>query len=114
MHELSIAQSIISIAKNAMPEKSKAMISAVRIQVGELSGIEIDSLQFSYSIIKSDTILQNAILDIEVVKGEAICNSCHHQFFLQAFGNTCPECNGYSLQILKGKEMRVVNIVVEE
>ena len=114
MHELSIAHSILSIAKNALPENSKAMITAVRIQVGELSGIEIDSLQFSFSIIKADTILENASLDIEIIKGEATCISCNLHFHLQAYGNTCPVCNGYSLQIIKGKEMKVVNIVVEE
>jgi hydrogenase nickel incorporation protein HypA/HybF len=114
MHELSIAQSIISIAESAIPKDAAATVSAVRIQVGELSGIETESLQFSFSIIKANTILQNAELEIETVEGEAVCNTCNHIFHLRSFGNTCPQCNGYSLHILKGKEMKVMNIVVDE
>lgn len=114
MHELSIAQSIISIAENAVPENAKGMIVAIRIQVGELSGIEIESLLFSFSIIKANTRLCDAALEIEKIAGEAICNDCNQTFHLESFGNTCPNCNGYSLNILKGKEMKVVNIVVDE
>ena len=114
MHELSIAQSIIKLAENALPTNTDVEVSAVRIQVGELSGIEIDSLQFSFSIIKANTRLHNATLEIEVISGEAICNNCNHIFHLSALGNTCPSCNGYTLQITKGKEMKVINILVGE
>ncbi len=114
MHELSIAQSIISIAENAMQGNKNVSVSAVRLQVGELSGIEIESLNFSFSIIRANTVLHHAELEIEIVKGEAVCNTCNHIFHLKSFGSGCPKCNGYSLHILKGKEMKVLNIVVEE
>lgn len=114
MHELSIAQSIIKLAENALPPNEEVQVSAVRIQVGELSGIEIDPLQFSFSIIKANTRLHNATLEIEIVLGEAHCNTCQKPFHLSALGNTCPVCNGYSLQITKGKEMKVMNILVDE
>ena len=114
MHELSIAQSIISLAENALKENSNATVSAVRIQVGELSGIEIESLQFSFSIIKADTILHNANLEVQIVEGEAVCNTCNHIFHLKSYGESCPNCKGYSLHVLKGKEMKVLNLVVED
>jgi len=52
MHELSIAHSILSIAENAVPENSKAFVTSVGLQIGELSGIEIESLEFAFSVIK--------------------------------------------------------------
>ena len=114
MHELSIAQSILSIAEKAFPTDSKGVITAVNIQVGELSSIEIESLKFAFSAIQEDTLLQKAELNIEIIPGEAKCSDCHTIFHLPAFGNPCPHCNGFSLKILKGREMKVLSITLDE
>jgi hydrogenase nickel incorporation protein HypA/HybF len=114
MHELSIAQSIIAIAENAVPENNKAAVTGVTLQIGELSSIEIESLEFAFSIIKTDTILQNAELNIQIIKGEAECSVCKTVFPSVTFGICCPLCKSYDVKILKGREMRVLNIVVED
>jgi len=113
MHELSIAQSILSIAERAAPNHS-AVVTSVGLQIGELSGVEIESLRFALSVIKENTILQKANLDIEVVKGEAECTDCKNVFPMGYFGCCCPQCGSYFVKILKGREMRVLNIVVDE
>jgi len=114
MHELSIAHSILSIAGNAVPANSNTVVSAVGLQIGELSGIEIESLKFAFSVIKSNTLLQNAELKIQIIKGEASCNECKTVFPVSSFGICCPQCNSSSMKIMKGREMRVNNIVVDE
>lgn len=114
MHELSIAQSILTIVEKAAPKTPKAVITSVGLQIGELSGIEIDSLKFALSIIKKDTILEGATLDIELVRGEAECSACKTIFTLPSYGTCCPNCSSYSMKILKGKELRVLNIMVDE
>jgi hydrogenase nickel incorporation protein HypA/HybF len=114
MHELSIAQSILSIAEKAFPADSKGVITAVNIQVGELSSIEIESLKFAFSAIQEDTLLQKAELNIETIPGEAQCQDCNTIFHLPAFGNPCPHCNSFSLKILKGREMKVLSITLDE
>jgi hydrogenase nickel incorporation protein HypA/HybF len=112
MHELSIAQSILSIAQKAAPPDG--IISGVNLQVGELSSIEIDSLKFAFSAIKEDTVLQQAILDIEIIPGEAQCTDCNTVFHLPAYGTPCPQCQGFALRITKGREMKVLSITIEE
>lgn len=114
MHELSIAQSILAIAKNAMPGNSHASVTSVGLQIGELSSIEIESLEFAFSIIKTNTVLKNAELNIEVIKGEAECNECKTIFYCCTYGSCCPHCQSYSKKIMKGREMKVLNIVVAE
>lgn len=114
MHELSIAQSILEIAEKAVPQDKEVIVSSVGLQVGELSGVEVDALQFALSIIKNDTLLHHAVLNIEVVKGEAQCSRCKAVFALPSFGTCCPQCSAYSMTILKGRELRVLNIVVDE
>jgi hydrogenase nickel incorporation protein HypA/HybF len=114
MHELSIAQSILSIAENAIPKNTNAVVTGVGLQIGELSAIDIETLEFAFSVIKADTLLQNAELNIEVVKGEAACTDCGTIFPLSSFGTCCPECKRYSIKILKGREMKVLSITVDE
>ena len=61
MHELSIAHSILSIAEKSAPE-GKGIITAVSMQIGQLSSIEIDSLRFAFEAIKSNTVLEKATI----------------------------------------------------
>ena len=114
MHELSIAQSILSIAENAVPGNCTAQVTSVALQIGELSGIEVESLKFAFSVIREDTRLSKADLTIQVVEGEAECSQCQTTFPIHSYGTCCPECAGYSMKILKGREMRVLNIEVDE
>ena len=114
MHELSIAQSIIQIAENAVPPNCSAPVTGIGLQIGELSGIEIESLKFVFSVIREDTRLDKADLAIQIIKGEAECSPCGTIFPISSFGTSCPECGSYSMKILKGREMKVLNIVVDE
>jgi hydrogenase nickel incorporation protein HypA/HybF len=113
MHELSIAQSILQIAEDAAPQ-NHAVVTSVGLQIGELSGIEIESLKFALSVIKENTVLEKANLDIEVIKGEAQCTDCKKVFPMSYFGCCCPQCGSYFVKVLKGREMKVLNIVVDE
>ncbi len=114
MHELSIAQSILSIAENAAPKNHNTVITGVGLQIGELSGIEIEPLKFAMSVIKENTILEKANLNIEVIEGEAECTQCRNIFPVHYFGTCCPQCGSYFINILKGREMKVLNIIVNE
>jgi hydrogenase nickel incorporation protein HypA/HybF len=114
MHELSIAQSILSIVENAAPQNPDATITSVKLQIGELSGIELEALKFALSITKNDTILKDAEFDIEIVRGEAECPHCKTVFPMHYYGASCPSCNNYFITVLKGREMKVLNIVVDE
>jgi len=114
MHELSIAQSILSIVEKAAPRDDHAVIKSVGLQIGELSGVELEALKFAMSIIKEDTILQNAELKIDIIKGEAECLECGKIFPMNFFGVACPQCGAYRSKILTGREMKVVNLTVDD
>lgn len=112
MHELSIAQSILAIVQKAAPPDG--IITGVNIQVGELSSIEIESLKFAFTAIRDETVLQKADLNIDIIPGEAQCADCNNIFHLPAFGHPCPRCQGFSLKILRGREMKVTSLTVED
>ena len=114
MHELSIAQSILAIAEKALPKNKAAVVTGIGLQIGELSAIEMDSLVFAFSVIRADTPFGKAELEIEIIPGEATCMDCNTHFHISAYGTPCPGCKSYSIKIMKGKEMKVVNITVDE
>jgi hydrogenase nickel incorporation protein HypA/HybF len=114
MHELSIAQSILSIAEKAAPPAGEGIVTAINIKVGELSSIEMEALKFAFCAVKEDTVLQKAELHIEMIPGEANCLDCGITFHLPAFGQPCPQCSSFSLKITGGREMKVTSLTVEE
>ena len=114
MHELSIAHSILAIAEKAVPADTPGIISAVNLQIGELSGIETEALVFAFQAVRADTRLSGAELQIENVPGEAACQACGTVFHLPGFGEPCPTCHSYSLRITGGREMKVLSITVED
>ena len=113
MHELSIAQSVITIVESSLPISFSGKITSVSIQVGRLSGIEIDALAFSFSILKEKSKLKNAELNIENVQALAECKNCHRIFEIRAYGDPCPDCLSYSNLIIKGREMKVLNVMID-
>lgn len=114
MHELSIAHSILSIAEKSAPAEGNGIITAVSMQIGELSSIEIDSLRFAFEAIKTATVLEKAELDIAIIEGEAKCLDCKTVFHLNAYGTACPNCKSYGVTILKGTEMKILSLTIDE
>lgn len=114
MHELSIAHSILSIAERNIPPETKGYATAVSLTIGELSGIEIEALQFAFEALKGKTVLGRAVLEIEIIAGMAECTDCGQVFHMPVFGTACPGCGSYLTHITGGKEMKVKSITMEE
>ncbi len=110
MHELGIAQNILQIVQQSVPEKSAADIRSIRIRVGQLSGVVADSLDFCFSVLVSQTDMQRASLKIESISILSECKSCLHRFQMEDLGFSCPSCKSTNLQLISGRELEVVEI----
>jgi len=55
MHELSVANEIINIANQYIPAGNKSDILSVKVEIGKLSNILTDSLEFCYEALVGDT-----------------------------------------------------------
>jgi hydrogenase nickel incorporation protein HypA/HybF len=107
MHELSIAMGIVRIAENESAKVNAQKVEKIELEIGTLSGIEIDALNFVWPSAVKGTVLQDALKKIIIVNGEAQCKDCEHIFELNQMYDACPVCNGYLKTIVKGKEMLV-------
>lgn len=114
MHELTIARSIISIAEKTIPPGSKGVVTAVSVQIGELSTVDIPALEFAFTAMREGTLLEKAVLQAEKIPGEAECQDCHTIFPMNNWATSCPGCGGFSLRVLKGREMKVLSISIDD
>jgi len=109
MHEMSIAVAMVEQVAEATGKEGSGPVSAVRLQLGELSGVVPDSLHFCFSLACAGTALDGAELLIDHVPGRARCLPCGAQW---ATGMPpqlcCPQCEGGTAELVSGRELRIV------
>jgi hydrogenase nickel incorporation protein HypA/HybF len=107
MHELSIALGIVKIAEDETAKAKATSVAKIELEIGVLSGIEIDSLNFIWESATKDTVLEFAEKEIIVIKGIGKCVDCDTEFVMENLFDPCPYCQSYFKSILQGKELRV-------
>lgn len=113
MHEMSIMTSILQIARDHADEAGAPVIEQIEIEVGELAGIEIPSLEFCFEAARAQTVGEQAELVIRRIPGRGQCPACGQESPMDFYSAICPVCGDGVLEILQGRELRVVSIRVE-
>ena len=112
MHELSICESIIQLIEEQADVQNFAHVKAVWLEIGPLSGVELEALRFGFDVVRRGTMAENARLEIVETKGEAWCMACAKSVAVSKRFDACPDCGGYQLQITGGEEMRIKELEV--
>ena len=113
MHEMSIALNIIDIASEAAENAQSKKINEIEIEIGSISGVEIDALEFALDVAVQNTMLKDASKKIIPIEAKAECLECHNTFPISFFYEPCPSCNSLNINILQGKELRIKSINIE-
>ena len=107
MHEMSIAQSVLDIAFGEMEKNALTRVRAIKISIGEFSGVVKEALEFAFDVLKNDTPAAGADVAIEVLPMTANCTECGPAVCrLNDLNLFCPRC-GRAVTITAGREMRV-------
>jgi len=114
MHELSIAQNIVEIIQQRIPELEWKQVTAVRVKIGTVAGIVPDSLKFSFQAITAESALCNAQLITEHIPFRVHCCSCNTTSVNEDGFAMCGKCESTDIKVLSGTEMHVVEIELEE
>jgi len=113
MHEMSIAKSIVDIVSVEMSKAGEGQVTELELEIGQLSGIEYESLDFALKAVQPGTVIEGSTITISKPPGEALCNDCGHLFETDTRVSACPECKSYGCSIIGGKQLRVVSIVID-
>jgi hydrogenase nickel incorporation protein HypA/HybF len=113
MHELSLAEGILRVLEQTRERDPFERITQLRLEVGALAGVEIESLRFALNCIAANTLLAGASIEINQPPGDAWCLPCAQSVEITSRLDACPICGGYQLQATGGTELRVVDMQVE-
>ena len=115
MHELSIANNIVEIARNHLMQTPGCTACAIRVKIGALSCVHRDSLYFSFDLITEGTPLEGAELIVEELPVVVFCNSCHTLATLPGIQRfACPTCGELTGDIRQGRELEIDSIEIVE
>ena len=111
MHELSIAESVVRIAGR---QADGRRVTKVHMKVGYLRQVVPSALAFSFGLVADVNPAEGAELELEHVPAEGRCRGCGVESELESFPLQCGGCGGFDLEILKGEELMVESLELEE
>lgn len=111
MHELALTQGIVDIC---LQHAGSRKIKVVVVEIGMLSGVVPEAVEFCFAACSRDTLAEAADLEIHQKEAEGRCLDCLMIQPVELLYDPCCQCGSYALEILSGKEMRVVEIEVDD
>jgi hydrogenase nickel incorporation protein HypA/HybF len=111
LHELSIAESVVRIASR---QADGRRVTKVQMKVGHLRQVVPSALAFGFELLAEGTPVEGAKLEMEQVPAEGRCRGCGAESRLGSFPLQCQGCGGFDLEILKGEELLVESLELEE
>ena len=112
MHELALCQSVLNTLREQARIHHFDRVTTVRIEVGALSCVSRDAIEFCFAAVARGTLADGAELEVINLPGEACCLDCDEVVPVLERHEACPRCGGYRLQLLRGDEMRIKDLEV--
>jgi hydrogenase nickel incorporation protein HypA/HybF len=110
MHETNIMEGALETAVKMMRDQGGKELKLLILEVGSLSGVITDALQFAFTALKGSYSALSADLCIHWVEAKCLCESCNEVFSFAENGYLCPSCREPSLTILCGRELEISRI----
>jgi hydrogenase nickel incorporation protein HypA/HybF len=111
LHELAIAESVVRIASR---QADGRRVTKVQMKVGYLRQVVPSALDFGFGLLAEGTPVEGAELEMEQVPAEGRCRGCGVMSTFDSLPLQCAGCGGFDLEILKGEELMVESLELEE
>lgn len=111
MHELGIVFHIIRSVEQVAAENNLEKVSAVVLELGEVSGVVPDYLTDCWKWAAAKTgLVSGSELRIETLRAVTHCDGCGRDYPTVAHGKTCPHCGSGETWLLTGSEVNIKEI----
>lgn len=115
MHEMGIAEGILTSSLDAAGEAGARRITSVYVTIGELTEVSEDALQFAWEAIAPETLAEGSTLDITMVRAASSCADCGHEWEHDRYsGAQCPSCDSWVVMLRSGRELKIDSIDIDE
>ncbi|MES9963433.1 MAG: hydrogenase maturation nickel metallochaperone HypA [Candidatus Sedimenticola sp. 20ELBAFRAG] len=112
MHEMSLCEGILQVLEDNAKEQGYSRVKTVWLEIGELSGVEIEAMRFGFDAVMRNSLADGAKLEIIRLPGQAWCMQCAKNVVVKQRFDECPDCGSYQLQVTGGDEMRIKELEV--
>ena len=113
MHEMGIAQSVLDAAQSHVSQRPGAVLRRIGLRIGELSGVDRESLTFCFECLVKDTPLESVRLAIEWRTRRYCCADCGSLAEPASVFPICGAC-GKAAQLSAGDELEIAWLELEE
>ena len=113
MHEMSIASSMLEAVRTESA-RHKAHVLAVGVKIGEIAGVDSESLRFCFDALVQDTDLAPLSLQIERLPWRNRCRRCAQDFAVDDYRTDCPQCGSPETELAGGQELEFAYMEIEE
>jgi hydrogenase nickel incorporation protein HypA/HybF len=114
MHELSIVASIVDTVTESAAAYEGARVLEVRLRVGALASVVVDSLEFCWGIATEGTPLEGAKLVVKTLPVVMRCATCGDVELDGVQSFRCPRCGELCGDLRQGRELEIESIEIDE
>ncbi|RLG96510.1 hydrogenase maturation nickel metallochaperone HypA [Candidatus Bathyarchaeota archaeon] len=123
MHEFSTMYSIVQTVLEAAKERGADKVLEINLEIGRLTFLNPEQLEFAFKVISEGTIAEGAKLKIRSVEPKVRCLKCgyigsgiyegpeYHTLGLP-LPVKCERCGSMKVEFLEGRECKIKNISI--
>ncbi|MCI8434084.1 MAG: hydrogenase maturation nickel metallochaperone HypA [Lachnospiraceae bacterium] len=113
MHELGVVFYVVRDVKQVAEENAVEKVSAVKLQIGEVSGIVHEYLTDCWNWArKKEPVMEEAELKIEQIDAVSFCEDCQGEYPTVQYAKVCPHCGSERTYLKRGNEFLIKEIEV--
>lgn len=105
MHELSLAEHLLTLVDNAACEQGFSQVHRLVLGIGRFSCVDSDTLLHCIRHHCAGSRLDGAVICCETREASAECKSCACLFTPEEWPCACPGCGQASARLLSGRDM---------
>ena len=110
MHELSICQNVLAQVEQMAKCHQSSCAKRIVLRVGPLSGVVEELLRRAFDLLRPDSVVENAVLDIQTCPVVVLCPSCDKESQVPVNKLVCPHCLQWQTTLVSGDELLLLQI----
>jgi len=110
MHELSVCRSMLRQVVQIARQHGATAVTAVRVRIGPLSGIEPQLLREAFPIAAAGGMADGARLVVESVPIRVRCRDCGSESDARANRLLCARCGSWKTRLIAGDELLLESV----
>lgn len=112
MHELGLTKNIVDAILSHARQNNVQKIVRVVLEVGKISGVVPEALEFAFWVCIEGTLIEGAKLEIRQIAAIGKCKKCVKEFNLLEENFSCPICQESDWELISGKELNIKELEV--